>query len=46
MTALSQVEHHVDALVDQVSSLLPVVEVSGESFKGRSFEGLNEHGER
>ena len=38
MAALPQVEHQVDALVDEVAGLLPVLEVLGEAFEGGSAE--------
>jgi hypothetical protein len=37
--ALTQIQHHVDALIDQIPGLLPVAEVGRESFKGRFFQG-------
>jgi hypothetical protein len=39
--ALAQVEHQVDALVDQITDLLPVMEVLAESFERRLGKRLH-----
>jgi hypothetical protein len=39
VSALTEIEHQINALIDQISGLLPVAEVRRESFKGGFFQG-------